>query len=137
MVHAAVTVESYVPFNKIEVLVNGKVAAHDEVGADERAGIRVRRFDVDLPIDRSSWIALRVRGPDHPHVFDGPAWAHTSPVYIQVAGQRIASPRMLRTSSSGSSKCCGSFRLATAMRVSRTGGRSKRSFAEPRRSFVR
>lgn len=85
------TVESYVPFNKIEVLVNGKVAARDEVGADEGAGIRVRRFDVDLPIDRSSWIALRVRGPEHPHVFDGPAWAHTSPIYIQVAGQRITS----------------------------------------------
>ncbi len=31
-VRVAVTVESYVPFNKIEVIVNGKVAAHDEVG---------------------------------------------------------------------------------------------------------
>ena len=30
-VRVAVTVESYVPFNKIEVIVNGKVAAHDEV----------------------------------------------------------------------------------------------------------
>ena len=41
--------------------------------------------------DDSSWIALRVRGPDHPTVFDGPVWAHTSPVYVEVAGQRIAS----------------------------------------------
>ncbi len=32
-----------------------------------------------------------VRGSDHPSVFDGPVWAHTSPVYVNVAGQRIAS----------------------------------------------
>ena len=90
-VRAAVTVESYVPFNTIEVIVNGKVAAHEEIAADDTAGLRVRRLDVDLPIGRSSWVALRVRGPDHPLVFDGPVWAHTSPVYVKVAGQRIAS----------------------------------------------
>ena len=89
-VRVAVTVESYVPFNKIEVIVNGKVAAHDEAAGDP-AGLRVRRLDVELPIGRSSWIALRVRGPESPLVFDGPVWAHTSPVYVKVAGQRIAS----------------------------------------------
>ena len=89
-VRVAVTVESYVPFNTIEVIVNGKVAAHDEVAGDP-AGLRVRRLDVELPIGRSSWIALRVRGPESPIVFDGPVWAHTSPVYVKVAGRRIAS----------------------------------------------
>ncbi len=29
--------------------------------------------------------------PTIPLVFDGPVWAHTSPVYVKVAGQRIAS----------------------------------------------
>ena len=90
-VRVAVTVESYVPFDKIEVIVNGKVAAHDEIAAGDAAGLRVSRLDVELPIGRSSWVALRVRGPDHPLVFDGPAWAHTSPVYVKVAGQGIAS----------------------------------------------
>ena len=47
------------PFNKIEVIVNGKVAAHDEIAAGDTAGLRVRRLDVELPIGRSSWIALR------------------------------------------------------------------------------
>jgi len=89
-VRVAVTVESYVPFDKIEVIVNGKVAAHDE-SAGDLAGLRVRRLDVQLPIGRSSWIALRVRGPESPIVFDGPVWAHTSPVYVKIAGQRIAS----------------------------------------------
>jgi hypothetical protein len=85
-----VTVESYVPFNKIEVIVNGKVAAHDGAAGDP-AGLRVRRLDVKLPIGRCRWIALRVRGPESPLVFDGPVWAHTSPVYVKIAGQRIAS----------------------------------------------
>jgi hypothetical protein len=89
-VRVAVTVESHVPFHAIEVIVNGKAAARDEV-ADAPAGLRVRRLDVTLPIERSSWIALRVRGPESPTVFDGPVWAHTSPVYVTVAGRRIAS----------------------------------------------
>jgi hypothetical protein len=90
-VRAAVAVESYVPFDKIDVLVNGKVLAHDASGADKSPGLRIRRLDFDLPIERSSWIALRVRGPDDAHVFDGPAWAHTSPVFVTVGGQRITS----------------------------------------------
>jgi TolB protein len=89
-VHVAVTVESYVPFNTVEVIVNGKVAVHDEPEAGP-AGLRVRRLDVELPIERSSWIALRVRGPESPLVFDGSVWAHTSPVYVKVAGRPIAS----------------------------------------------
>ena len=86
-VRVAATVEGYVPFNTIELIVNGKVAAHEEVAAGRRIG----RIDVELPIGRSSWIAMRVRGPDHPSVFDGPVWAHTSPVYVKIAGQEIAS----------------------------------------------
>jgi hypothetical protein len=92
---AEVAVESYVPFNKIEVIVNGEVAARDENSADApaagAAGLRIKRLGFDLPIEKSSWVALRVRGPDHPLVFDGPAWAHTSPVYVHVAGKKIGS----------------------------------------------
>jgi hypothetical protein len=92
-VRVSATVESYVPFDKIEVVVNGEVAAHEEIAAGDTAGVRVRHLDVEVPIGRSSWVALCVRGPDHPLVFDGPAWAHTSPVYVEVAGRRIASRR--------------------------------------------
>jgi len=52
-----------------------------------------RRYDVEVPIERSSWVALRVRGPAHPAAFDGLAWAHTSPVYVKVGGREIASPQ--------------------------------------------
>ena len=90
-VRVAATVESYVPVNKLEIIVNGKVAAQGEVDAGDQTGMRVKRLEVELPLERSSWVALRVRGADHPSIFDGPAWAHTSPVFVQVAGQKIAS----------------------------------------------
>ena len=86
-VRIAATAESHVPFERIEVIVNGKVAAHEALAASNKT----RRLEVELLIGRSSWIALRVRGPAHPAVFDGPAWAHTSPVYVKVAGREIAS----------------------------------------------
>ncbi|MGE3820324.1 MAG: CehA/McbA family metallohydrolase [Isosphaeraceae bacterium] len=88
-----VTVESLAPFDQIEVIVNGEVVARDEVGAEASTSTRLRRLEVAVPIERSSWIAARVRGPVSPMVFGGPAWAHTSPVYVSVAGQPIASPR--------------------------------------------
>jgi hypothetical protein len=90
-VRAAVTVESRAPFHSIEVIVNGKAAAHDETSVDDAAGLRVRRLDFELPIERTSGVALRVRGPEDPNVFDGPVWAHTGPVYVKLAGQEMTS----------------------------------------------
>ncbi|WP_422929621.1 CehA/McbA family metallohydrolase [Singulisphaera sp. PoT] len=90
-VRVSATVESYVPFDTLEILVNGKVATTEKVEGDPKPGARVTRFNIELPIERSSWIALRVRGADNPLIFDGPVWAHTSPVYVKVAGAEIGS----------------------------------------------
>jgi hypothetical protein len=90
-VRVTATVESYVPVDRLEIIVNGGVAARGEVAAGDQTAGRVKRLEVELPLERSSWVALRVRGADHPSIFDGPAWAHTSPVFVQVAGQKIAS----------------------------------------------
>jgi hypothetical protein len=89
-VRPAVTVENYVPFNKVEVIVNGKVAPHDDA-TSESAGPRVRQPDVGLPIERSRWITPLVRGPGSSVVFDGPVRAHTSPVYVRIVGRPITS----------------------------------------------
>ncbi len=78
-VRVAAMVESYVSIDKVEVIVNGKVAAHDEPVPGDQKRPRVSRFEIELPIDRSRWIALRVRGPDDPTVFDGPAWPIRAP----------------------------------------------------------
>jgi hypothetical protein len=90
-VRVAATVESYVPVNTLEIIVNGRVSAQGEVDVGDQTGVRVKRHEVELPLERSSWVALRVRGADHSSIFDGPAWAHTSPVFVQVAGRKIAS----------------------------------------------
>jgi len=67
-----------VPMSKVELVVNGEIK--------ESRGIRPDR-DEDhwsLKIDKSSWIALLVRGhyPDKPEIIA----AHSSPVMIQVEG---------------------------------------------------
>ena len=90
-VRVAATVESYAPFSQIEVDCERQGGGAEEISTGDAAGRRVRRLNVELPIRHSSWIAMRMRSPDHPTVFDGPAWAHTSPVYVEVAGQRIVS----------------------------------------------
>lgn len=85
-------VESHVPFERVEVIVNGKVAAERVVKLEaDSATVQLQQFEVAVPVEKSSWVALRVRGPDHPHVIDGPVWAHTSPVYVQVDRQPIRS----------------------------------------------
>jgi hypothetical protein len=40
-------------------------------------------------LDRPIWIALVARGPSHPNTLDAAVLAHTSPVYIDIAGARV------------------------------------------------
>ena len=67
-----------VPMSKVELVVNGEVR--------ESRGIKPDRDSGQWPvhIDRSSWVALMVRGhyPDKPEIIA----AHTSPVMIRVQG---------------------------------------------------
>ena len=71
---------SIVPVDRFEIIVNGRVI--ESTDGDEIA--------LDLPLDRSSWIAARAVGPAHPLVGDEYAFAHTSPVYVQIGGEPIA-----------------------------------------------
>jgi hypothetical protein len=49
-----------------------------------------REFTRRVPIDRSSWITLRALGPRHRLILnDTGAFAHTSPVYVTVAGRPV------------------------------------------------
>ena len=71
---------SIVPVDRFEIIVNGRVV--ESTDGEEIA--------LDLPLDRSSWIAARAIGPAHPLIGDESAFAHTSPVYVQIGGQAIA-----------------------------------------------
>jgi Tol biopolymer transport system component len=71
------------PLAKVELLYNGKVVANSKLAADEKSGA----LDQEILLDKSGWLALRATGPGHP---DSPLpilYAHTNPIYVEIAGQ--------------------------------------------------
>jgi len=66
------------PTRKVELIVNGKVAATKEVPADDKP----HELAFDVPVERSSWVALR----QYPQL-------HTNPVAVLVGGQPIRASR--------------------------------------------
>jgi hypothetical protein len=62
----------------VELIVNGRAAAKKNILADGA----IRDIAFDVPIERSSWVALRI-----------PASSHTNPIFVQVDGQPIRASR--------------------------------------------
>jgi hypothetical protein len=62
---------------------DGTLAKADALASGE---VRLRTNVPDGPL----WIAAIARGGAHPNVLDSAVLAHTSPVYVDVAGQRVA-----------------------------------------------
>jgi len=86
-VRVSARAQSIVPMGKLELIVNGKVAAE----ATPSPGGKEVTLDQTLTVAESSWIAARVTGEGHRLVVNDPAvFAHTSPVYCRVGGRRIA-----------------------------------------------
>jgi hypothetical protein len=76
---------SYVPIERLELVVNGDVVALGEVKEHgRRASLRHT-----LRTDASCWVALRALGAAGPHVLGGELFAHTSPVYVTVMGSKV------------------------------------------------
>lgn len=90
-VRVSATVDSLVPVSLLELVVNGEVVKTLDVQAERTEAALHCRWETEVPVTNSCWVALRVRGPEDSRVFDGRAWAHTSPVYVTVAGQKITS----------------------------------------------
>lgn len=68
---------SIAPMERLDILVNGAVAA--QVEATDSARLV---FDGDVAVPRGGWVAARVVGPSSRYVADSYAFAHTSPVYV-------------------------------------------------------
>ncbi|NLI00470.1 MAG: CehA/McbA family metallohydrolase [Chthonomonadales bacterium] len=68
-----------VPMTRVQLVVNGEIVQDARVKAREGAG------SWSVKVDRSSWIALLVRGryPDRPEMIA----AHSSPVMVEVEGK--------------------------------------------------
>jgi hypothetical protein len=71
---------SRVPFERVEILVNGAVVA--EQSSANRREVRIER---EIPIEGSGWIAARVSGATKTYA-GFTTFAHTSPIYIEVEG---------------------------------------------------
>jgi hypothetical protein len=78
---------SQFPLDQTEVVFNGKVIANAMLASDKLSA----KFETSVNIPRSGWISLRARGPGHPDHTGGTLEAHTSPVYVEVAGKPAAS----------------------------------------------
>ncbi|MBI4473056.1 MAG: CehA/McbA family metallohydrolase, partial [Acidobacteria bacterium] len=74
------------PVEKLEIIVNGKVA-HTQTASDP---LRIA-FDGPISIPDGGWIAARAIGPAHRYVSDSYAFAQTSPVWVVRNGRRYVS----------------------------------------------
>jgi TolB protein len=87
-VRVAGEVQAQFPLDKLEVIVNGQVVVTASA-TDDRQRISLNQ---DLPIDRSGWIAMRAKGQRGAGQQAAEAFAHTSAVYVEVAGRPVRSP---------------------------------------------
>jgi len=86
-VHLNATIESMGPLQTIELIVNGKIVTRDEVAnVKTKDGTFLTRTRSSLPIEGSSWVALRVfeQNSGRRNLF-----AHSSPVFVDVPGKPL------------------------------------------------
>jgi Tol biopolymer transport system component len=74
----------HLPLRRAELVQDGKVIAAKDFAGD---GPWEQVWEQEVPFARSGWLALRATGPSHADNPGGDAYAHTSPVYVEVAGR--------------------------------------------------
>ena len=82
---------SYLPFNRLEVVLNGRVIASKQ----EQSGTRDMTLNEKVLVKGPGWLAARCAASssmatNHGRVIS----AHTSPVYLNVAGEELFSPKL-------------------------------------------
>jgi len=78
---------SIAPLQKLEVIVNGRVAATATPTDAQKVSFRG-----SVAVPQGGWVAARVVGPSSRYVTDSYAFAQTSPVYVVRDGKRFTSP---------------------------------------------
>jgi hypothetical protein len=77
-------VQWHLPLRRAEVVQDGKVVAAKEFAAEGPWGLD---WGQEVPVERSGWLAVRTSGPAHADNPGGEAYAHSSPVYVEIAGR--------------------------------------------------
>ena len=113
-------VRSFTPVHRLEIVVNGKVAASKEM----KEGAREVVFRHKLPIAAPGWIAARcVAQPARPARWPA-VYAHTSPVYFTSPGKELFSAPIaayMLTLIDGTDKCLRVETIATRADPERYG----------------
>jgi hypothetical protein len=73
---------SQFPLTQVELLVNGQVAAMLPLAKDDLSA----KLEQGVALERSGWIALRASGPGNQNSPLPNLFAHTAPIYVEVAG---------------------------------------------------
>jgi Tol biopolymer transport system component len=73
---------SQFPLARVELIYNGQVAATLPLAGDDLSATLEQALDVG----KSGWLALRASGPGNPNSSIQALFAHTAPVYVEIAG---------------------------------------------------
>jgi hypothetical protein len=77
--------ESVVPFERLELIANGSAIA---TAKPSGVGIISASVEADASLPAGGWVAARCWGAARPELYPHvPAFAHTSPVFVEAAGQ--------------------------------------------------
>jgi len=88
-VEAHASAKSFVPFNRLEIVLNGQAVASREAASGTREMALTEKIRVPGP----GWIAARCSSELGPVTsWEFMVQAHTSPVYLAVPGQDLFSP---------------------------------------------
>jgi hypothetical protein len=87
--HVSALAEAVVPFNALEIVVNGRVVAERR----SEAGTYRCQLDEAIQVPGSAWVAARVTSTTHGWVGSPRiVAAHTTPVYVVAGGEELFSP---------------------------------------------
>lgn len=74
-------------FRAVEVVYNGRVVK--TIPTVKELEHFQADLDEELQLNESGWLALRIPDKDQPkHELDRPLFAHTSPIYVEIAGKK-------------------------------------------------
>jgi hypothetical protein len=76
---------------RLELVGPDGVLARAEAGGEATPAI-----DTAVEVDGSTWLCAVARGPGHPSVLGPVVFAHTSPVWVEVAGRPVRRPASAR-----------------------------------------
>jgi hypothetical protein len=81
LLELSIDVESLVPLDRIEVIINGRIAGEHAANQQRRLQWSWRHRQ-----NESGWLAVRVRGEPSPRSLGSSAQAHSAPVYLEPGG---------------------------------------------------